>query len=748
MVRILTLVVLIMAIVNAQSMEEKVLYSSDAFTLTSHKVVQGSYRAEIKENNTLYSNFLESFEKGYEQFNPDVKPSATMPGFFEREVKEVQGLPTFTSSFPLLDALYKLSIEEMLLNIREDKALMAGAKWTGVWTRDISYSILLSLAIVDPDACKTSLRAKVANGRIIQDTGTGGSWPISTDRMIWAVAAYQVYLTTNDKQWLKEIAPIIRQSIVEDEHNCYDEVNIVRGESSFLDWREQTYPTWMEPGDIYLSRNLGTALVHLETYKILAEISEILGEDGSRYSQKQNDIAKAINTHLWMEDKGYYGQFLYGSPFLSLSPRSETLGEALSVLFGVAGELAGKVIESAPTTEYGTPVVFPYEEKIPPYHNNSIWPFVEAYRMWAAKQTRNEVATMHSIASILRGAALFLTNKENLVATTGSAKGTEINSDRQLWSVAGNLAIVYRVLFGIEYSSKGFSLTPFIPEPLSGSFKLSGLKYGEAEYTISVSGVGSEIVSIKHNGKEIDKALFTDLKPGKHTIEILLKDSEKSKGTQNIVKHQFAPETPQVTLSGAILNWNPIKSAVGYRVFRNGEEGVTVTQNTFEVPQSSNTSYYQIVAVDELGNESFASKPISHGNNTFEYSIDKLTDNTLSEIELQSIVGEKHIINVATNEAGLYAVEFLYANGNGPINTDNKCAIRSLYVISNYSGALVLPQRGTDNWKEKGYTPTMLIKLPKGKSVFEIRYEELNRNMNRDVNHAKIYGIRLTRLNG
>ncbi len=26
---------------------------------------------------------------------------------------------------------------------------------------------------------------------------------------------------------------------------------LMRGESSFLDWREQTYPRWMEPVDIY-----------------------------------------------------------------------------------------------------------------------------------------------------------------------------------------------------------------------------------------------------------------------------------------------------------------------------------------------------------------------------------------------------------------------------------------------------------------------------------------------------------------
>jgi len=39
---------------------------------------------------------------------------------------------------------------------------------------------------------------------------------------------------------------------------------LVKGESSFLDWREQTYPKWMQPADIYESENLGTNAVHYQ----------------------------------------------------------------------------------------------------------------------------------------------------------------------------------------------------------------------------------------------------------------------------------------------------------------------------------------------------------------------------------------------------------------------------------------------------------------------------------------------------
>ena len=127
--------------------------------------------------------------------------------------EDISAYPSFQSDQLLIDALHTKSLEEMLQNLRPDGAFMAGEKWGGVWTRDISYSIVLSLAMLHPEASKTSLMAKVKNDRIIQDTGTGGSWPVSTDRMTWALAAWEVYLATGDEDWLRQAFTIIRKSL-------------------------------------------------------------------------------------------------------------------------------------------------------------------------------------------------------------------------------------------------------------------------------------------------------------------------------------------------------------------------------------------------------------------------------------------------------------------------------------------------------------------------------------------------------
>ena len=69
---------------------------------------------------------------------------------------------------------------------------------------------------------------------------------------------------------------------------------------------------------------------------------------------------------------------------------------------------------------------------------------------WASAEAGHGPGTAHAMATIYRSAALALSNKENLVAATGRFASTAVNSNRQLWSVAGTLATVYRILFGIE----------------------------------------------------------------------------------------------------------------------------------------------------------------------------------------------------------------------------------------------------------------------------------------------------------
>jgi Bacterial alpha-L-rhamnosidase 6 hairpin glycosidase domain len=395
---------------------------------------------------------------------------------------DISGRAQYHSDQPIVDALFNLSLEEATKNIEKDSTFRTGAKWGGVWTRDVSYSTLLAFAFHEPEVAKTSLRKKVNRNRIIQDTGSGGAWPVSSDRTTWALAAWEIYKATGDRNWLAEAFQVIKNSVYDDAKTLYDpQTGMYCGESSFLDWREQTYPKWMSNMDIYVSLNLGTNVVHYQTHRILAQMAKILGEPHQQYELTAEKIKAGINKYLWMADKGYYAQYLYGRPYLTVSPRFEALGEALAVLFDVADpERAKTIFSKSPVTDYGVTCIFPQIPGIPPYHNDAIWPFVQSYWNLAAAKVGNEEALNRGLAAIYRAGALFLTNYENFVAGTGDFDGTEINSDRMLWSMAGNLAMVHRVFIGMSFEADGIRFQPVVPKTYGGKKTLSNFHYRNA----------------------------------------------------------------------------------------------------------------------------------------------------------------------------------------------------------------------------------------------------------------------------
>ena len=93
------------------------------------------------------------------------------------------------------------------------------------------------------------------------------------------------------------------------------------------------------------------------------------------------------------------------------------------------------------------------------------------------------------------------------------------------------------------------------------------------------------------------------------------------------------------------------------------------------------------------------------------------------------------------------ALDFRYANGNGPTNTNNQCAIRTLRDAQGRQlGTVVLPQRGQDAWNSWGYSNPLLVQLPAGRQILTLDYEPADTNMNGTTNQAMLDCLRLTRL--
>ncbi|MES2775128.1 MAG: trehalase family glycosidase [Bacteroidota bacterium] len=673
--------------------------------------------------------------------------------------KDISAFPQYASGYLISDAVYNMSVEEMIRAVEPDSTFRTGKEWAGVWTRDISYSIILSMAYLQPEVAKKSLLRKVnKRKRIIQDTGTGGAYPCSTDRMIWAVAAFEVYKATGDKDWLQQAFEIVKNSIDDDMLNAYDAgTGMVKGESSFLDWREQTYPKWMQPVDIYESENLGTNAVHYQANMVLSQMADILKNTAAivKYKANANKIKAGINKYLWMEDNGYYAQFYYGRNSKIVSPKSEALGEALCVLFGIADARQQQlVIKNTPVTAYGITCIYPQIPGITPYHNNAVWPFVQSYWALASAKMGNEASVMESLAAIWRPAALFLTNKENFVADNGDFAGTVINSSNMLWSLSGNLAMVHKLLFGIEFKEDKMVFHPFVPKQLKGKRSLENFKYRSAVLNIEMEGFGNTIQSFLVDGKAVPNAEIPETLTGVHSVKIILADNVLPTATINKVENYTAPATPMIGIDNNGITWQKIDGVASYTVLKNGKRLLSTPKNLLN---ESSYSEYQVIFIDANGVESFASAPLAlySKNLVQEYQLEKYTNRSNLAYkgfygngftEVSNTVNRVVNIQVDIKVAGTYAIDFRYANGNGPINTKNMCAIRTLRVNNQFAGTLAFPQRGTDEWSNWGYSNSVQISLKKGKQTITLSYEPANENMNEDINQAMLDLMRVIKI--
>ncbi len=661
----------------------------------------------------------------------------------------VSGHPELTSSQPLLDALYRLSIEELRELQRPDGALAAGAKWPGVWTRDVALSTVLALAFVAPDAARTSLMMKVDSaGRIIQDTGTGGSWPISTDRMTWALAAWEVYAMTGDRGWLRQAYDIISRSAVADRHAAFDaSTGLVRGESSFLDWREQSYPRWMQPADIYQSQALGTNAVHHGAYRVLAAMARALGEPAGPWDARADSVRAGMSRYLWQEQLGWHAQFRYGRVALSRSPSAEALGEALSLVYGATlPAQRARVMQAAPLVPFGTPTFWPFIADVPFYHNATIWPFVTAYWTWAAADAGATAAVEHGLASLARGAALFLTNKENMVASTGHFEGTALNSDRQLWSVAGTLAMTYRVLFGMRAEEQRLVFRPMVPPSYAGERVLRGVRYRGAVLTVRVHGAGSGVKRCAVDGRTVARAEVLATLVGAHVVDIEL-DGRWPASTVRLVAARVAPATPGVTMradsAGPSLVWSAVPGAVRYVVVRDGRAVDTVRATSLPVRAGPTLTEMQVAALDSSGTSSFLSEPVRVIADGADLVV-RPVGAPPGPVRIERAARDAVRFEVTVPHAGRFALDARYANGSGPINTEDKAAVRTVRVDGRDAGVLVMPQRGAGRWDDWGYTNPLVVTLSAGRHVVTLAWTALDENMNRHVSTALIESLRVT----
>ena len=425
---------------------------------------------------------------------------------------EVPGQPFIRTGSLAFDALFAHAIAEMKEDAVEairdgayngDQPIAChcfetGEKWHYVWTRDLSYAAHLGLAMLDPRRVRDSLTFKLSGYRagstqpglvpgsadgfqILQDTGSGGSWPVSTDRVTWAFGAEQALTALSGPERaafgvtalkaLSNTLDIDRLAAFDPRDGLYT------GEQSFLDWREQSYGRDIETdlARMATSKALSTNVAHYKALTLAAALAADQGDTAraQRYGQWAAELKTAINTRFWLEDAGMYASMTAAHYDGAPLHKYDWLGLSLAIVTGIADATQrDRILGSYPHGPVGAPVIFPQQQGVPVYHNRAIWPFVTAYGLDAAIAGANVSVADAAYASLQRGASVHLSNMENMEWLSGrqafsdaahpELDGPVVNSRRQLWSVGAYVGMVVRNAFGVSYRDDGVHIAPFI----------------------------------------------------------------------------------------------------------------------------------------------------------------------------------------------------------------------------------------------------------------------------------------------
>ncbi len=712
-----------------------------------------------------------------------------------RAVAEREGWPTTRTGHDLFDALHALALEEVRENsvaaIRdgafdegrpvscgEGGCFETGRLWNYVWTRDTAYAMHLGLAALDPTRARNSLEFKLSERRgggnlqIVQDTGSGGSYPISTDRVAWTVGAWELlqHLDGAERDAFAERSyRALRNTVEHDRRVVYDaEGGLYRGEQSFLDWREQTYPEWTAGDVVHIgtSRALNTNLLHLRALEITAELAVEMGDDPSRYQGWADALREAIRTQLWLEDEGQFSTYVTTELDPAPVRRFDLLGASFAILFDVATPAqATRILSGYPHYGPGAAVVWPQQQDVPIYHNRGEWPFVTAYWLRAAKHAGHDAVADRMMTALMRGAALNLSNMENFEAASGapwldegSTSGPVVNSQRQLWSVAAYVSMVHQTLFGLEGESDGLHVRPFVTAAMRELFAgtdelvLNDFPYRGRAVTVVLhlpesAGEGAlTIESIVAAGAAVEGDLLTDLE-AQVRVDVTLGagagGSSLTETSDADWRDVFGPRTPRIesvsAAAGGVqlaLRTSESPGDVTWRIYRDGEvvadalPGGTTSWTDAAVDASGARSpcYVAELTYTRSGNHSQHSPPscwwgagfsrIATVDASAMTNVGGAGSTDHGRFHYGSWGDPGHSLTVPSftaSQSGEHLFQVTFGNGAGSVNTGITCAIKRLVVEEVATGAVVadgplyMPHLGTwSRWEDSNFVSAEL----------------------------------------
>ena len=677
--------------------------------------------------------------------------------------EDISAYPTFSApNSPLAEAVYNLSLEEIVKNTYQDPQVgdvfRTGTSWNKVWTRDTAYSNLLSLSWIAPEIATNCSYKKVhtdtETGLTVfeQDTGTGGSYPTSTDRIVTLISVWETYLTNGNTDDLSYFYDVAYNTMMQDLNVAMDgTTGLIRGETAGIDWRDQTYPDWMSSKwnsgmvDIAEGKSAAVNAIYVRAYEIMARMADILGKGEEAitfWETAATELEKAMD-QLWSDDLNIYASWMYPEYMgNALSGKGDILGNGFALWFDVGtDEQMQSITENYPLVNYGATTTYPSkmgngEHAQRYYHNRGIWPGWQTILMVGANLQGNETLAEEIFDSNIRTAATALSNYEVVNFETGEG----IHSSQQLWSIAGTLAGYYRLVFGMNYEENGITFNPTVQDWMEGPLTLSNYTYRDATLNITVNGTGDKVSSFIVNGEAQDISTYvlpTDA-TGVYTIEITLEGTEGEEDTisQGDQYLEICPSMPTMKYNSTTntLSWTPV-SGLTYKLWT-GSEYIDVTGLTSYTVDPTVYGSYSLLSVSESGLESEYSEPIivSPDRITVEAEDASLKSTKYIQTGRSGYSGTGYVLDKCEDSAeiqilvdvpksGKYLLHSIY-NNIGAAQDGLSCGIRSVYVDGEDVGTMVFPEVYSEYTYQESTHVT--LNLAAGKHIIKVVYDTTN----------------------
>jgi hypothetical protein len=735
--------------------------------------------------------------------------------------RESAKYPQLHSGHDTLDELFTMTLKEVRENsvshIRDGAfqngqnlpcfCFETGELWHYVWTRDSAYAVDLGLGWLDPERSRETLLFKVSAARensrfgagpeIVQDTGSGGSWPISSDRVVWGLGAERLLPLLKDAvrddffaqayEALKNTVETDRLVVFDPEHGLY------RGEQSFLDWREQSYPSWTRDDvkAIAGSFALSTNVLHLSALRQASGYARQHGDHAhaERHARWAEELALRIREFFWLPERGLFSSMSSATHPAFPLEKFDLLGQSLAVLAGLMTPAEGQRLFSLyPLHEAGPPVLYPQLPATAIYHNRAVWPFVTAYAIKAAAWSGHAPFVTTAMQSLWDGAVRHGSHMENMEFLSGRThvedgpySGPVVNSRRQLWSVAAFVSVILDGMFGITAAEDALHLEPRFTHGIArrwvprGHVELSDLEWrGKRLHLVmhwpDLAGLEDGFLKVERillNGQAIkgnrlnfadlaaDNRIRLDLVPGAEVTDMALNQPNVGPGpvlSNADYKKIFAPMEPRLhwvkegTLRIERREMNPTR----WDIYRNGQLLVSgLTADTWDVPAPG--CYTAIQKYEGNGLSSHPSPELCGQVWSMEFS---RANGQLTSPDGASTAqdhGRPHfndwglphqVLEVASFQVpqdGAYQLDLAFGNAFGPINTGMTAAVKWLEVMDQagfviQSEALIMPHQV--NWDTWNFSSAATLHL-KADSIYRLRLSDA-RNMSY-LKHFELY---------